>query len=297
MIQLKSLIAALFMGLAALGAQAQAWKEKYPELVYANVNAAQGDQLNDRFSDLLSYLSNEIGVPVKMRNFPNYTALIEAHRNGEVHFASFGASSYATARTTGVRTTPFAVVTTVADGSTGYYSVFYVKSNSPYMAIEDLKGKSIGLVDPQSQSGNIAPRFVLNKLNIKPEDFFNKITYAGSHDKAVLALNNGEVDVIANSWTNENASVLNRMARSGLVNKDDFRIILKSDMLVNGPFAYLDSLPEDLKLKITQSWLDAPTKGKTVWDKLFRGQSLQAVNHEAYLPVIELNTFVESLKK
>ena len=295
MIQLRSLIAALFMGLAALGAQAQAWKEKYPELVYANVIGAQGDQLNDRFSDLLSYLSNEIGVPVKMRNFPNYTALIEAHRNGEVHFASFGASSYATARTTGVRTTPFAIV--VANGSTGYYSVFYVKSNSPYKAIEDLKGKSIGLVDPQSQSGNIAPRFVLNKLNIKPEEFFKKITYAGSHEKAVLALNNGEVDVIANAWNNENSSFLNTVAKSGLVKKDDFRIILKSDILVNGPIAYLDSLPEDLKLKITTSWLDAPTKGKTAWVKSNIGQSLQAVNHEAYLPVIELNTFVESLKK
>jgi len=66
---------------------------------------------------------------------------------------------------------------------------------------------------------------------------------------------------------------------------------------VNGPIAYLDSLPEDLKLKITKSWLDAPTKGKTAWDKARIGQSLQAVSHGAYLPVIELNTFVESLKK
>lgn len=295
MIQLKSLIAALSLGLAALGAQAQAWKEKYPELVYANVIGAQGDQLNDRFSDLLSYLSTELGVPVKMRNFPNYTALIEAHRNGEVHFASFGASSYATARTTGVKTTPFANV--VANGSTGYYSVFFVKSSSPYKSIEDLKGKSIGLVDPQSQSGNIAPRFILNKLNIKPEEFFNKITYAGSHEKAVLALNNGEVEVIANAWFNENSSFRNTMANSGLVKKDDFRIILKSDILVNGPIAYLDSLPEELKSKITKTWLDAPIKGKAAWDKSNIGQSLQAVNHSAYLPVIELNTFVESLKK
>ncbi len=113
----------------------------------------------------------------------------------------------------------------------------------------------------------------------------------------MLALNNGEVDVIANGWNNENSSFLNAMDKSGLVKKDDFRIILKSDLLVNGPIAYLDSLPEDLKLKITKAWLDAPTKGKTALDKARIGQSLQAVNHEAYLPVIELNTFVESLKK
>ena len=56
------------------------------------------------------------------------------------------------------------------DGTVGYYSVFYVRADSPYKTIEDLKGKNLGLVDPNSTSGNNVPRFLLNKLKIDPEN-------------------------------------------------------------------------------------------------------------------------------
>ena len=44
-----------------------------------------------------------------------------------------------------------------SDGTKGYYSVFYVLAKSPYQKIEDLKGKNLGLVDPNSTSGNNMP--------------------------------------------------------------------------------------------------------------------------------------------
>ena len=198
----------------------------------------------------------------------------------------------------GVKITPFAIEVSKG-GVKGYHSVFYVKANSPYQTIADLKGKNIGLVDPNSMSGNNAPRFALNAMKIKPEDFFGKVVYTGSHVNAVMALNQGTVDVAANWWNNENDSELQRLVDKGMVKKEDFRMIFKSEQIVNSPLAYLDSLPADLKKKIAQAFFDAPKKDKAAFDKLSDGkmEPFEPVTHEAYLPVLELNKFVDSLRK
>ena len=47
-------------------------------------------------------------------------------------------------------------------------------------------------------SGNNVPRFELNKMNIKPEEFFANVVYAGSHENAIIALQQGQVDAAFN---------------------------------------------------------------------------------------------------
>jgi phosphonate transport system substrate-binding protein len=279
-------------------AQAQDWKAKYPELVFAAIPSENAAQVTERFGPFAAYLSREIGVPVKLRIAGDYAAVIEGQRAEQIHFAYFGPASYARARMIGVKTTPFAIEVNKG-GVKGYHSVFYVKANSPYKTVADLKGKNLGLVDPNSTSGNNVPRFALDSMKIKPEDFFSKVVYTGSHINAVMALNQGTVDVAANWWNNENDSELIRMVEKGMVKKEDFRIIYKSAQIVNSPIAYLDSLPADLKQKIAKAFFDAPTKDKVAFDKLSDGKNepWQPVTHEAYLPIVELNKFVDSLRK
>jgi phosphonate transport system substrate-binding protein len=198
----------------------------------------------------------------------------------------------------GVKTTPFA--TEVGKGGVkGYYSVLWVKANSPYQKVEDLKGKNIAFVDPNSTSGNNVPRYALSKMGIKAEDFFSKVIYSGSHTNAIMALNQGTVDVAANQWFSETDSEVIRMADKGMVKKEDFRVIYKSDQIVNSPLAYLDSLPADLKKKIEQAIFDFAKKDKAAFDKFSNGkyEPFQPVSHDAYLPVIELNKFVDALRK
>jgi phosphonate transport system substrate-binding protein len=68
---------------------------------------------------------------------------------------------------------------------------------------------------------------------------------------------------------------------------------------VNSPVAYLDSLPADLKKLIEQAFLNAHQKNKAAFDKLSDGKNepFQTVSHDAYLPVVELNKFVDSLRR
>jgi phosphonate transport system substrate-binding protein len=298
LINRRAILAFAASSVLAVSAQAQDWKAKYPELIFATIPAENAAQVTERFADFGAYLSREIGIPVKLRVVGDYAAVIEGQRAEQIHIAYYGPASYARARMIGVKTTPF-VIEVAKGGVKGYHSVFYVKANSPYKTIADLKGKNLGLVDPNSTSGNNVPRFAMNSMKINPEEHFGKVVYTGSHVNAVMALNQGTVDVAANWWNNETDSELVRMSDKGMVKKEDFRIIYKSEQIVNSPVAYLDSLPADLKKLIEQAFLNAHQKNKAAFDKLSDGKNepFQTVSHDAYLPVVELNKFVDSLRR
>lgn len=285
--------------LAVAGAaQAQSWKAKYPELVLAVVPAENASGVTERYAPFVEYLSKELGVKVTLRVANDYAAVIEGQRNGSIQLAGYGPASYARAIVTGVKVEPFAT-TVNNDGTIGYYSVFYVRADSPYKTIDDLKGKNLGLVDPNSTSGNNVPRFALNKMKINPETFFGRVTYTGSHENAVIALQQKTVDVAANWWNADNDSNLTRMDTKGLAKKDDYRIVYKSDLIPNSPFAYLADLPPDLKAAINKAFADAPTKAKAAFDKLSDGKDreFKAVDAQYYEPVVELIKFVDQLRK
>jgi phosphonate transport system substrate-binding protein len=290
--------AALAVSAFAETVHAQSWKAAYPELVMAVVPAENASGVTERYAPFVEYLSKELGTKVTLRVANDYAAVIEGQRNGSIHLAGYGPASYARAIVTGVAVEPFAT-TMNADGTVGYYSVFYVKADSPYKTIDDLKGKNLGLVDPNSTSGNNVPRFALNKMKINPETFFSKVTYTGSHENAVLALQQGTVDVAANWWNADTDSNLTRMANKNLVKKDDFRIVYKSDLIPNSPYAFLANLPPDLKAAIVKAFNDSPTKAKAAFDKLSDGKDREFIKVDAkyYEPVVELIKFVDQLRK
>jgi len=291
-------LAAAGLAAAAAPAFAQDWKAKYPELVFAIIPAENASGVVERYTPFVQYLQKELGTKVTLRVANDYAAIIEGQRAGNIHIASYGPASFARARMTGVKTDAFAIETNL-DGTKGYYSVFYVKKDSPYQKIEDLKGKNLGLVDPNSTSGNNVPRFALNGMKIDPESFFSKVVYTGSHENAIIALQQGTVDIAANWWNDEQESNLLRMARKNMVKADDFRIIYKSAQIVNSPLAYLTDLPEDLKAKVRDAVLNLATKDKAAFDKIYEGKQLvwQPVTNASYETIIELNKFVDDLRK
>lgn len=274
------------------------WKAKYPELVLAVIPSENASGVVERWTPFTDYLTKEIGTKVTLRIANDYAAVIEGQKAGNVHIAYYGPASYARAIIVGDKIEPF-VIDVNSDGSKGYYSVFYVKKDSPYQKIEDLKGKNIGLVDPNSTSGNNMPRFALNKLGIDVDKFFAKAIYTGSHENAVTALQQGTVDVAANWWNSDTDSNLTRMVNKGMVKKDDFRIIYKSPLIINSPSAYLTDLPEELKARIRDAYLNAATKDKAAFDKLSDGKNRpwEATKAADYEETIEMVKFVDSLRK
>ncbi len=167
------------------------------------VPAENGSGVTERYTPFVNYLSKELGIKVTLRVANDYAAVIEGQRAGNIQIAYYGPASFSRARLTGVKTDAF-VIDVNSDGSKGYYSVFYVLAKSPYQKIEDLKGKNLGLVDPNSTSGNNMPRFKMNQMGIDPDTYFSQVVFTGSHENAVLALAQGTVDVAANWWNADN---------------------------------------------------------------------------------------------
>ena len=303
MINRRTMLAGLAVATSATSVRAQG----VSELVYAAVPAENASGVSDRMAPFIAYLSKEIGVKVTLRIANDYAAVIEGQRAGNIHIGGYGPASFARARLTGVQTDAF-VIDVNADGTKGYYSVFYVLASSPYKTIDDLKGKNLGVVDPNSTSGYSMPLFALNKHGIpSAEKFFGKVQTTGSHENAVLALAQGTVDVAANWWNADDDSNLTRMLGKGMVKnasgqvmkKEDFRIILKTDLIINSPIAMLASLPAPLKAKITEAFLNAHIKDKAAFDKLSDGKNKpwQPIGNAAYDDTIKLIQFVDALRK
>ena len=290
------------------GAFAQDWRAKYPELTFSIVPAENATGVIERYTPFTDYLSRTLGVKVNLRVANDYAAVIEGQRAGNVHIASYGSASFARALITGVKIEAFGIDVN-ADGSKGYYSVFYVKKDSPYKSIADLKGKNLGLVDANSTSGNNVPRLVLDKKGINPEAYFGKVVFTGSHENAVLALAQGTVDVAANAWIDENDSYLMRMVTKGMLKNadgtpmkyEDFRIIEKSEPILNGPLAYTADLPADLKTKIADAFFNLRKNDKAAADKIYDGkldrEGWAPAKTEDWNPVVDLVKFVDSLRR
>lgn len=299
--------AALAFGLLGGAAQAaEDWKKQVPELTLAVIPAENASGTTDRYTPLTDYLTKEIGVPVKLRVANDYAAVIEGQRAGNIQLAFYGPASFARAVMTGVRIEP--IVNQKHDtGVSGYYSVIYVKADSPYKTIEDLKGKNLALVDPNSTSGNQAPRFFLKRAGYEVDKFFGKTVFAGSHENAVLALTQGTADAAANLWNSEDDTMVTRMAAKGLLKnadgtpmkQSDFRVVFKSDFLPEGPFAMLDSLPAELKAKLRTAFEELPTKDKAAFDRLSDGKDkgLTPVTLKDYQPIIDMLRFNDEQRR
>ena len=286
---------------------AQDWKAKYPEIVLAIVPAENAGGVVDRFTPFAKYLEKELGTKVTLRVANDYTAVIEGMKNRQIQIGFFGPGSYARAyAVSGGNTVAFGT-TQNQDGSIGYYSVVYVKADSSYKTLDDLKGKKLGLVDVESTSGYKAPTFFMTREGKPPEKFFAVAQVTGSHENAVVAMTQGTVDAATNWWNSDTDSNLTRMITKGMLKKpdgtpmkyEDFRIVWKSPLLAGSPFAYLNDMPDDLKKAIEQAFFNAHKKDKAAFDKLSDGKDLAfvPVGHKDYLEFIELNKFLEELRR
>ena len=291
----------------ATAARAQAWKQRYPELVFAVVPAENASGVTERYGPFVSYLSRELGTKVTLRIANDYAAVIEGQRAGHIHIAAYGPASFARARLTGVPTDAFAIEVN-GDGTKGYHSVFYVLAKSPYQRIEDLRGRNAGLVDPNSTSGYAMPMFALNQIGIPDAGrFFGRVQTTGSHENAIIALAQGTVDVAANWWNAEDDSNLLRMIDKGMLKHadgtrmalQDFRIVLKSPMIINSPVALLSGLPDELKSAIRTAFLQAHAKDDAAFRRLSdsKGRPWEPVDNAAYDDTIKLIRFVDQLRR
>ena len=269
------------------------------ELVFAVVPAENAQGSIDRFTPTADYLTEQLGTKVTLRVASDYAAVIEGHKAGNIHIGWHGPGSFARAyQVTEGKVTPFAALNN--KGVVGYYAVLYVKADSPYQSLADLKGKKLGLVDPNSTSGNFAVRFFMDRDDkVIPEQYFSDVVYTGSHENAVIAVQQGTVDAGANWWDSEESSNLLQMANKGMVKPEDFRIVWKSPLLAGSPLIYVNSLSEGCKAAIQDAFVHMTERSPETYAKFNdgKGDGFLPVKLDDYRDSMAMIEYVDALRK
>ena len=191
---LSTAVAVVF---AALSANADAAKK---EVVMGFNPAENVDVVEMNGKAFAKYFEEKTGHKVKMFVATDYTALIESLRSGRIDFAWLPPFSYVKAEEVADAQV---LLKAVRRGRAAFFSAIITRADKGINSIQDLKGKNVAWVDPSSTSGHIFPKAnLMTKFNIKPEEFFGRQVFAGSHDSLVLAVVNGTVDAGA-TFTND----------------------------------------------------------------------------------------------
>jgi phosphonate transport system substrate-binding protein len=84
-----------------------------------------------------------------------------------------------------------------------------------------------------------------------------------------------------------------------MVKAADFRIVFRSEQIVNSPMAWLSALPAATKAAIRQAFLDLPQREPAIFQRMTDGKQKpwEPVTNAAYQPIIELNRFVDNLRR
>ncbi|MEN4767220.1 phosphonate ABC transporter substrate-binding protein [Duffyella gerundensis] len=251
-----------------------------------------------------TFLDKELGVDTKLRNSSDYSGVIQGLLGGKVDVVlSMSPASYASVYLKDPQAVDIVgIPVDDKDQSKGYHSVVIVKADSPYKKLEDLKGQSFGMADPDSTSGYLMPNQAFIKqfggnIDNKYNNMFSSVTFSGGHEQDILGVLNNQF-AGAVTWTsmvgdyNQGYSVgaFNRLIRMDHPNlMKDIRIIWQSPLIPNGPLLVSNKLPADFKQQVVAAIKKLDTDNHSCFIKAMGGaQHIAPATVADYQNVIDM---------
>lgn len=247
-----ALLLAIGCGSGGGGASAQGETNMPDPLVMGLIPAEDNQEVLRDYEPLLDYLSQELGVEIEPYTATDYSGIIEAMRSDKVDVAWFGPLSYVLAADV-AGAEAVAVPYEKKGEEPTYRSIILTQAdNDEIQDLEDVEGKTFSFVDPSSTSGYLYPMKMLKDAGVDPEKDLAESRFAGGHDASILAIQSGNVDAGA-SWDGQ----LETMIEAGAVDDDRIKVIAKSEPIPKDPIAVREDLPEDVKRRIQEAFLNA----------------------------------------
>jgi phosphonate transport system substrate-binding protein len=221
-------------------------------------------------------LKEETGLEVVANVGTDFAAVREAMGAGQAHIGWLNTFNYVLANEkygvdVGLVTERF--------GATTYVGQFNVRADSGITTLEDLRGKVMCWVDPNSTSGYIIPRIMLRANGIDPDTDFAQTIETGSHNNSVTGVYNGDCDV----------GVSYADARSSI--EDDFPdvkeqvvILATTTDIPNDSVSFTQDFPEEMRDQIVTALLEisASEEGKEALNNLYSIDALVAAEDSFY---------------
>jgi phosphonate transport system substrate-binding protein len=252
----KALVAVATALTLALPAWAQPKCEDPRVLKFSLVPTQDSVRELTYYKPILDQLQKNTGKRIEFYMPTSYSSVVEALLGKWVDVAVLGPESYVIARkqepTIEVFATYSRLKNGIQDAGPGYKSVLITKKGSRFTDVASLKGSVLALVDPASTSGALVPEHVFPKATNTPslKDYFSRIVFSGGHDLGAIAVFEGKVDAafVASHRFMETVN-------AGKVKQEDFNYIWYSPLIPQDPFVYRNTLCDDLKKKIADTFL------------------------------------------
>lgn len=290
MIARRSTLALPALALLPRPAAAQAdWRASLREIRFGMISVENERDAIARLQGLSAYMTEALGVPFRVFRGSDYAAVVEAMRSGHAELAYLGPASYGLARRVmGERVAPlFRYVDN--SGMDGYLSVMIVKADSPVQRLEDMRGRTLAFVDPNSASGFQVPGWFLRRQGMDPATFFSRTGFAGSHEQGVMAVLNGTFDAAVVSYSNEQRNTFQRMAEKGMIPADAVRVVWRSPLIPNSPFVIRMDLPEGFRRDLTAALAAMPERAPQAFrDMSSNARGLAPARHEDYADIMAI---------
>lgn len=203
--------------------------------------------MSEAHQKLSEYLSRTLGVPVEVGVGSSYGEAIDRVVGGEYDLVELSPLAYANASK---RVALKCLVQSIADGSATASGYIFVRDDSSRKTLEDLRGGTLGFVDPNSTSGYLYARKLLKDRGLDLEKDFARVEFLGNHEAVLLAVKEGRVDAGA---TYQGA--FSALRRSKSIDPLTFRVVAKTLRTPRDIFCVRPEVPDEVAEAIKEALL------------------------------------------
>ena len=250
-------------------------------LIFAFAPSRDPAVLREAWADFLEHMEKVTGKKVLYFSAQSNAAQIDAMRSGRVHVAGFNTGSNPLAVNC-AGFVSFAIMASL-NGDYGYSMEILTYPGSGIEKVEDIKGRTLALTAPTSNSGFKAPLALLkSEFDMIPDRDF-KTTFSGTHDNSILGVANKDYDAaaIANS-------IKFHMIKRDVIKEEDTIVLYQSQKFPTTGYGHVFNLKPELAEKVKESFMSfqwdkpdgSPTSLKELFSKSNEGQFIPITYQE-----------------
>lgn len=222
------------------------------EVTLAIVPSESSGAIEKQFEPLISYLSDQVGVDVKLIPSTSYAAVIEALRAETADLALLGPLSYVIATNNDVDLEVLGGQVPAKGIAPTYQSYGVVAGDSDITSLDEVAGKRVCYADPSSTSGYLYPSAALLEAGVDPQDDVDAV-FAGGPDKAAIGVAKGQCDI----GFSFDAMVEVLLPDAGQLKEGDVKVIWKSSPIPGSPMVVRSSIDDGTKALLREAVLNA----------------------------------------
>jgi phosphonate transport system substrate-binding protein len=230
---------------------------------------ASGDQLAEMMADITGLaITAEVGT--------DFAATREAMGAGQAHIGWLNTFNYVLAHE---KYDVDVGMVTVRFGATTYKGQLIVRADSGIQSLDDLRGKVMCWVDPNSTSGYIIPRIMLRANGIDPDTDFSQTIEAGSHNNVVTQVYNGDCDAGA-TYSDARSSIEEDVPDV----TEQVVVLAETTDIPNDSVSFIPDMPADMRQDLTDALLEISEseEGQAALGSLYSIEGLQVAEDSFY---------------